>query len=117
MAKREPNELEPKESRDDLVFKALAGRDRRKMLDLLREQPLTTGALCQDLPHLNRCTVMQHLGVLEEAGLVVSRKRGRERWNYLDVDPIQRLYRRWISDYASPTAGFLSRLKKDLEAA
>lgn len=105
------------ESDDDRVFKALAGRDRRRILDLLSEEPLTTGALCKALPHLNRCTVMQHLGVLEEADLVVSRKRGRERWNYLDVDPIQRLYRRWISDYASPTADFASRLKRDLEAA
>ena len=102
---------------DDRVFKALAGNDRRLILDLLRDGPMPTGEICTYLPRLNRCTVMQHLGVLEQAGLVVTKKRGRERWNYLDVDPIQRLYQRWIGDYASPSADLLSRLKRDLEAA
>ena len=105
------------EDLDDRVFKALAGKDRRRILDILKDRPRTTGELCKQLPHLNRCTVMQHLGVLEDACLVISTKRGRERWNYLDIDPIQRLYRRWISDYASPSAEFLSRLKEDLEVA
>ena len=102
---------------DDKIFKALAGADRRRILDLLRDRPMTTGDICQKLPQLNRCTVMQHLGVLESAELVISKKRGRSRWNYLDVAPIQGIYNRWIGAYASPSAGFLSRLKDDLESA
>ena len=101
---------------DDLVFKALAGADRRRMLDLLRDAPMTTGEIGKRLPHLDRTTVMQHLGVLEKARLIISRKEGRCRWNYLDVSPIQRIHERWISDFAAPSAGFLSRLQADLES-
>ena len=59
---------------DDLVFKALAGADRRKILDLLRQAPLTTGNICQQLHWLNRCTVMQHIKVLAGASLIISKK-------------------------------------------
>ena len=110
----------PKQSRqdleDELVLKAMANGDRRQILDLLREEPLTTGMLGEQMPWLNRCTVMQHLGVLEGAGLVISRKEGRQRWNYLDVAPIQHIHERWIKAYAQPSASFLSKLKRDLEA-
>ena len=81
---------------DDLVFKALAGADRRKILDLLRDAPMTTGELGKRLPRLDRTTVMQHLKVLEKARLIISKKEGRCRWNYLDVGPIQRIHERWI---------------------
>ena len=101
--------------RDDRVFKALAGTDRRRILDLLKDGPQTTGDICGALPWLNRCTVMQHLGVLEAAELVITRKRGRSRWNYLDVAPIQRIHDRWIGAYASPSAALLMRIKHDLE--
>jgi len=101
---------------DDLVFKALAGADRRKILDLLRDGPLTTGKLCKKLPWLDRTTVMQHLRVLEKARLIISRKEGRCRWNYLDVAPIQRIHERWIEAYAAPPARMLNRLRQDLEA-
>lgn len=112
IAKRENQYLDE----DNLVFKALAGEDRRRILDLLKSEPLTTGEICRYLSRLNRCTVMQHLGVLENAGLVITRKEGRERWNYLDVGPIQRIYERWIQSYAAPTADMLMRLKQDIEA-
>ena len=102
--------------RDDLVFKALAGADRRRILDLLRDAPMTTGDVGSHLPHLDRTTVMQHLRKLEEAGLVITKKEGRCRWNYLDVAPIQRIHERWISTYAAPTARLLGRLKADLES-
>jgi len=105
------------EEQDDLVMRALASSDRRKILDLLRDAPSTTGEICQELPWLNRCTVMQHLGVLEKARLIITRKEGRKRWNYLDVSPIQRLHERWIRDYAIPSASLLSKLQKDLESA
>ncbi len=104
------------ELEDDLVFKALAGSDRRKILDLLRHAPMTTGAICQELRWLNRCTVMQHLGVLENARLIIARKEGRERWNYLDVSPIQRIHERWIQAYAAPSAQLLSRWQQEIEA-
>lgn len=101
---------------DDLVFKALAGADRRRILDLLRNEPLTTGDIGKRLPHLDRTTVMQHLGVLEKARLIISKKEGRCRWNYLDVTPIQRIHERWISAYAAPSAEFLSELQRRLES-
>jgi len=65
------------EDQADLIFKALGHRVRRAMLDLLKVEPLTTGMLCAHFPALDRCTVMQHLGVLEEAGLIVAERRGR----------------------------------------
>ena len=100
---------------DDLVFKALAGADRRKILDLLRDAPMTTGELGKRLSWLDRTTVMQHLRVLEKARLIISRKEGRCRWNYLDVSPIQRIHERWIQAYAMPSANMLSKLQQDLE--
>jgi DNA-binding transcriptional ArsR family regulator len=100
---------------DDLVFKALAGADRRKILDLLRDAPMTTGELGKRLAWLDRTTVMQHLRVLEKARLIISRKDGRCRWNYLDVSPIQRIHERWIQTYAMPSASMLSKLQQDLE--
>ncbi len=104
------------ENQDDLVFKALAGPDRRQILDLLRDAPMTTGEIGKNLPHLDRTTVMQHLRVLEKARLIISKKEGRCRWNYLDVSPIQRIHERWISSYAAPSAGFLTRLQADIES-
>ncbi len=100
---------------DDLVFKALAGADRRNILDLLRDAPMTTGDISKKLPWLDRTTVMQHLGVLERARLIISKKEGRCRWNYLDVGPIQRIHERWIEAYAMPSASMLSKLQQDLE--
>ena len=100
---------------DDRVFKALAGKDRRRILDLLRDAPMTTGEIGKHLPHLDRTTVMQHLRVLENARLVITKKEGRCRWNYLDVAPIQRIHERWIEAYAMPSASLLSKLQHDLE--
>lgn len=103
------------EDQDDLVFKALAGKDRRRILDLLRDGPMKTGDVDARLPHLDRTTVMQHLRVLENARLIISKKEGRCRWNYLDTGPVQRIYERWIESYAAPSAALLSRLRQDLE--
>ena len=105
-----------KPDQDDLVFKALAGADRRRILDLLRAAPKTTGELCEKLDWLDRTTVMQHLGVLEKARLIISKKEGRCRWNYLDVAPIQRIHERWIQAYATPSASILNKLQQDLES-
>ncbi|MBT5219015.1 MAG: winged helix-turn-helix transcriptional regulator [Woeseia sp.] len=109
------NKTKKDQIQDDQVFKALAGTDRRRILDLLKNAPMTTGDIGKRLQHLDRTTVMQHLGVLEKAGLVITKKEGRCRWNYLDVSPIQRIHERWIESYAAPSAGFLSKLRNDLE--
>lgn len=101
---------------DDLIFKALGHRVRRKIIDVLKAEPRTTGMLCDLIPELDRCTVMQHLKVLEEAGLVMAEKRGRERWNHLDALPIQAIHERFIGPYASYAGSMLSRLKRDVES-
>ena len=87
------------------------------MLDSLRDQPLTTGGLCSQFPELDRCTVMQHLKVLEEAGLVQVERRGRERWNHLNPLPIHDIHERWIGPHAAYAVSMLAKLKKDLEKA
>jgi len=101
---------------DDLLFKALADSRRRQILDLLRKAPRTTGELCQRFKgSLNRCTVMQHIGVLEAAGLIIVRRKGRNRWNYLNAAPFKEIYDRWISSYAGQAVALLSRLKRNLQ--
>ena len=102
--------------RQDLIFKALADHRRRQILDLLKQTPQTTGALCNHFKKIDRCTVMQHLGVLEKAGLVIVQREGRRRWNYLNVVPIQEIYNRWISRYASSSAELLARMKREMES-
>ena len=102
-------------ARDDRVFKALGSPVRRHILDLLKEGPRTTGDLCARFRRLDRCTVMQHLGVLRKAGLLISRREGRQRWNYLNVLPIKEIHDRWISPYAVGAVALLARFKRDLE--
>ena len=99
----------------DALFKALGHKVRRHMLDLMKDGPKTTGALCEALPQIDRCTVMQHLGVLENAGLVVVERRGRERWNHLDALPIHDIHERWIGPYAAYAANMLGQLKRSLD--
>jgi DNA-binding transcriptional ArsR family regulator len=104
------------DGKQELVFKALSDGKRREILDLLREKPRTTGELCEHFKGLDRCTVMQHLGVLERAELVIAKREGRFRWNYLNVVPIKEVYDRWISPYASKSVDLLAMLKRDLES-
>ncbi len=104
------------ESAQEKVFKAMADQTRREILDFLREKPRTTGEICTEIRELDRCTVMLHLRVLEQADLVIVRREGRVRWNHLNIDPIQQIYRRWIKAYAEPSAHLLSKLKEELEA-
>jgi DNA-binding transcriptional ArsR family regulator len=102
--------------KDDLVYKALADRRRREILDLLRDGPRTTGDICAQFNDLDRCTVMQHLGVLENADLVITKKEGRYRWNYINAVPIREIYDRWINKYASKSVEVLTKLKHDLDS-
>jgi DNA-binding transcriptional ArsR family regulator len=103
------------EDQHDALFKALGHRVRRQMLDLLKEGPKTTGHLCESLPQIDRCTVMQHLSVLEKAGLVAVERRGRERWNHLDALPIHEVHERWIGPYAAYAVQMLADLKLSVE--
>ena len=103
------------ESQEDAIFKALANGKRRQMLDAIQHAPLTTGALCERFPEMDRCTVMQHLKVLEEADLIIPRREGRERWNHLNALPIRQIHDRWISQYAGHAMSVLSALKGELD--
>lgn len=99
-------------SPDDAVFKALANATRRRILDVLKSAPRTTGELCAEFPDLDRTTVLQHLRVLERAELVAGRRVGRERHLALAPLPIKRIHDRWISGYMESAVAFLG----DLEA-
>ena len=100
---------------DDRTFKALANPVRRRFLDLLKDRPLTSGALCEAAPELDRCTVMQHLKVLEEADLLIVERRGRERWNHFNPLPIHQIHTRWIGPLAAQAVGVLGAMKAELE--
>ena len=103
------------ETLEDLVFKALAAPVRRAILDALKDNRQTTGELCAQFPALDRCTVMQHLKVLEAADLVIARKVGRVRWNYLNAMPIKDIHDRWIGQHAAQVVNAPARLKAGLE--
>jgi DNA-binding transcriptional ArsR family regulator len=98
----------------DFVWKALADPTRRRVLDLLKEGPRTTGDLCEQFD-MSRFGVMKHLGILEAAELVTVRRKGRERWNYLNAVPIRRIYERWVSQYAEFWSASLISLKDTVE--
>lgn len=102
------------EGDSDPVWQALADPTRRHILDLLRDQARTTGELGEAFA-VSRFAVMKHLRVLEEAGLVVVRRRGRQRWNHLNPVPIQRLYERWIRHYEAHWATSLTALQRHVE--
>ncbi len=104
-----------KEDKYDLIFKALGDSRRREILDLLKERGRTTGELCEHLKQLDRCTVMQHLSVLEKADLVVVKRDGRLRWNYINPVPIKELHDRWIGGYADGAIDLLARMKREIE--
>jgi DNA-binding transcriptional ArsR family regulator len=99
----------------DAVFKALADPTRRSLLDeLYKEDGQTLSALEGRLP-MTRFGVMKHLRVLEEAGLLTTRKRGREKLHFLNPVPIRLIHDRWVSKYAEPFTATLAGLKQALE--
>jgi DNA-binding transcriptional ArsR family regulator/uncharacterized protein YndB with AHSA1/START domain len=99
----------------DAVFRALADPTRRRLLDaLFKHDGQTLSALLGRLP-MTRFGVMKHLRVLEEAGLVVTRRRGREKLHFLNPVPIRQVHDRWVSKYAAPWAAALTDLKHSLE--
>ncbi len=105
----------------DAVFKALADASRRELLDRLRaDNGLTLGELCQRLTQsgatMTRQAVSKHLAILEEANLVATVKRGREKLHYLNPVPIHEIAERWIGKFERHRLQALSALKKGLEA-
>src|SRR5215472_1954458 len=97
------------------LWRALASPWRRRLLDLLREGPATTGALAGQIPELSRFAVMQHLGVLADAGVVLVERRGRDRFNYLNPIPLREWYERWVQPMADADAAALLQLKRTTE--
>jgi DNA-binding transcriptional ArsR family regulator len=99
----------------DLVFKALADPSRRKLLDVLHEADgRTLTALCEHVD-MTRQAVSQHLGVLAEAGLVATVRRGREKLHFLNPVPLQEIYERWIAKFERPRLKAMRELKRRLE--
>ena len=100
----------------DLVFKALSDPTRRFLLDLLFERDGRTLTELGSQVTMTRIGVMKHLRLLEEAGLVVTRRSGREKLHYLNPVPIRLIHDRWIDKYTERHASALANLKADLEA-
>jgi DNA-binding transcriptional ArsR family regulator/uncharacterized protein YndB with AHSA1/START domain len=96
------------------LWRALSDPTRRRILDLLRERPRITGEVASHF-EISRIAVMRHLEVLSAARLVTSRKRGRERWHYLNAVPLERLHERWFEPHARGWASGLLRLQRTVE--
>jgi DNA-binding transcriptional ArsR family regulator/uncharacterized protein YndB with AHSA1/START domain len=96
------------------LFKALSHPIRREILDMLKQASQTTGQLTDRFPELSRYAVMKHLGLLEKANLVLVRREGKYRVNFLNAVPLQELYNRWVGQYESKLAGSLVMLRDNL---
>jgi len=100
---------------DDAIFRALADASRRQLLDRLHEQNgQTLGELCRELD-MTRQAVTKHLAILEEANLVATRRRGREKLHFINPVPINEIAERWIGKFERPRLAALSDLKRALE--
>jgi DNA-binding transcriptional ArsR family regulator len=100
---------------DDAVFRALADPSRRQLLDWLHSRNgQTLGQLCQGLT-MSRQAVTKHLGILEEANLVSTQRRGREKLHYINPVPINQIAERWIDKFEQPRLQALARLKQNME--
>lgn len=100
----------------DAVFQALSHADRRRILDIVRNQ---SGCCVNDVCayfKVSRIAVMKHLRVLEAAGLIIARKQGRKRALFLNVVPIQLIYDRWTTEYSALWASKLTRIKYEIES-
>ena len=100
---------------EDRVFKALADPTRRFLLDRLFERDGRTLTELESELEMTRFGAMKHLRVLEDAGLVVTRRKGREKLHFLNPVPIRLIHDRWVSKYTEPLAAALSELKTRLE--
>jgi DNA-binding transcriptional ArsR family regulator/uncharacterized protein YndB with AHSA1/START domain len=94
------------------VFKALGHPIRREILDILKESPKTTGELDDYFPEVTRYAIMKHLKILEEGNLVVVRREGKYKMNFLNAVPLQEMHNRWVGKYMQPTSNSLLNLRK-----
>jgi DNA-binding transcriptional ArsR family regulator len=101
----------------DAVFQALAHPDRRRMLDIIKNDPGCSVESVSRFFEFSRIAVLKHLRVLERAGLIHSEKPGRTRKLYFNVVPIQMIYDRWTTDYSALWARRLTRIKYKVEAS
>jgi len=100
----------------DDVFKAISDPSRRLLMDrLVDADGQTLSELCAYLPGMTRYGVMSHLRVLEDAGLITTRKVGRSKHHYLNPVPIQQIYQRWMAKYAQPVVGRMAAVKERTE--
>ena len=99
----------------DAVFKALADATRRRLLDMLFRRDGQTLSELERRLAMTRFGVMKHLRVLEEARLIVTKRRGREKLHFLNAVPIRQIHDRWIDKYSAPMAAMLTELKKEIE--
>lgn len=100
---------------DDRIFKALGDPSRRKLLDLLCEKNgQTLGQLCEHLD-MARQSATQHLGLLEEANLVTTVRRGREKLHFINPVPLHEVYERWVRKFERQRLSLLHDLKTELE--
>ncbi|MFC7062567.1 SRPBCC domain-containing protein [Halobacillus seohaensis] len=97
------------------VFRALGHPIRRQILDLLKESPKTTGELNDFFPNVTRYSIMKHLNILEEGNLVVVRREGKYRRNFLNAVPLQEVHNRWVGKYIQTTASSLLNLRATVE--
>ena len=109
--------MSAKLNQNDAIWKALADSTRREILDVLAERPQTTGELVARFDHLCRTNVMKHVEVLVKANLIIVRRQGRSRWNYLNPAPIQNVCDRWVSKHVKKMASSMGRLKELVEAS
>ena len=98
------------------VWKALSDKNRRRMLDYLRKQEMTTGEMCTHFKKLTRYGVMKHLAVLSRAHLIIIKREGKYRWNYINPVPIQQIYERWVKKYEANWSSYLLQLKNFTES-
>ncbi|GJM34198.1 MAG: hypothetical protein DHS20C18_31990 [Saprospiraceae bacterium] len=107
-----PSQTTNNQSDTESIWKALADPTRRKLMDLVRESPKTTGELVDEFDSIGRCAVMKHLSILENASLILPRKEGKYRWNYINAIPLQEIYERWVKKYEAQWATNLLQLKE-----
>lgn len=100
---------------EEAFWRAVASPWRRRILDFLRDGPRTTGELAERLPQVSRFAVMQHLAVLTDTGLVLVERRGRQRFNHVNVAALRQAYDRWVNPVADGLAGELAALGEHLE--
>lgn len=96
---------------DALTWKALSDPNRRRILDVLRKAPASTGDLCDLFPDVTRFAVMKHIAVLTEARLIIVKREGKVRWNSINPVPIRNIYERWVKKYEAGWSAQLLQLK------